>query len=255
MLPEVHIIPYETLYVPTKNNKTVVAWLLKNPETKPNNPVVMVAHGWTRNASFLWPISFGLYQKGYSILAVNARNHGESDLDPPMSVEKYAEDLDNFAEVFHQLYPNNPMFLVGHSLGASASLIHASRNPWLKKVVSMCGFSSSRDIFLMDLNAAKVPYFPFGWTVLKLIEWIYRIDYNQLAPNQFISKIKAEILLIHSEKDTRIPRMMQDDLIEHAAADNKPRLVVIPDATHTSLLTDELTLRSIVRFFGDGTSN
>lgn len=248
-LPDVHKIPYETLYVPTENNKTVIAWLLKNPKTKPNDPIVIVGHGWTRNATFLWPISYGLYVKGYTVLAINARNHGESELDPPMSVEKYAQDLDHFAEVFHELYPNHPMYVIGHSLGASAALIHASRNPWLKKVVSICGFSSSREIFLMDLKKAKVPYFPFGFMVLKMIEWIYHIDYIKLEPNNFISKIKGDILLIYSEKDARIPKYMQDDLMAHASQENKPRMAMIPNATHTSLLTDELTLRTIVRFF------
>ena len=250
LLPEVYKIPYETLYIPTENNKTLVAWLLKQPEIKPENPIVIVAHGWTRNAAFLWPISWGLFNNGYTVLAMNARNHGDSELDPPMTVQKYSEDLDHVSAVLKKMFPSNPLYLVGHSLGGAAVLIHAANNSDVKKVAALCAFSDSREIFLMDLVKAKVLYFPFGWFTLKLIEFRIKVKYEILAPKNYIGKVKGNILLIHSEKDVRIPRKMQEDLFEAASKENKPRMVMIPDATHTSLLTDDLTLRSVVRFLG-----
>lgn len=248
-LPELHSVPFETLYYPTANQKVLKTWLLKQPDKPKENAIVIVAHGWTRNASFLWPVSFHLWKNGFTVVALNARNHGESDVDPPMSVYKYSEDLQATFSVVRELYPAAPVLVAGHSLGGAASLIFSALTPDIKAVAALCPFSSSKEIFLMDIRQAKVPLFPFGLLLLKFAEKHIGHRFHELAPVNFIRNIQAKILLIASENDQRIPSAMQKELFDAAPAENKPETLTIPGATHTSLLTEQETHQAILDFF------
>jgi len=245
-LPALHQVPYETLFYPTENRKVLKTWLLKQPGT--TAPVALVAHGWTRNASFLWPVSYALWKAGFTVFALNARNHGESDVDPPMSVFKYAEDMSATFRIVQTLYPGNPVVVAGHSLGASAGLIFAARNSAIKAIAAICPFSSSRDIFCMDIRQAKVPMIPFGFLLLKIAERHIGHSFRELAPVTYMPQLRAKTLLIAAENDLRIPAGMQNELASAAPEDNKPERLVIPDASHTSLLTGQETLDSVTRF-------
>lgn len=247
-MPELNHVPYETIYIPSENHKIIKAWVLHQPEKNDNTPVVLVGHGWTRNATFLWPISYSIWQAGYRVICINARNHGESDVDPPMSVMKYAEDLNHTYPVIKQLFPKSPIAIVGHSLGGAASIIHTSQFPEITSVVALAPFSDSKKIFLMDLKKAKVPFIPFGWFTLFLVKIHLKLSFEQLAPKNYIKHIHVPILLIRSENDQRIPAFMQDELVEAAPSTNRPETVTIPQATHTSLLTEDITQRVILRF-------
>ncbi|MCA0445525.1 MAG: alpha/beta hydrolase [Bacteroidetes bacterium] len=248
-LPELHNVPYETLYYPTANQKILKTWLLKQPDRPDNNAIAIVAHGWTRNSSFLWPISYHLWKAGFTVVALNARNHGESDVDPPMSVYKYVEDLQATMTVIRSLYPKASVLVAGHSLGGAASIIFSGLTPEIKGVAALCPFSSSREIFLMDIRQAKVPLFPFGLLLLKFAEVHIGHSFRDLAPVNFIGRIQAKMLLIASEKDQRIPSYMQRELSDAAPDGNKPQTLIISGATHTSLLTEPETQNAILDFF------
>ncbi|MBN8704805.1 MAG: alpha/beta hydrolase [Bacteroidetes bacterium] len=248
-LPISHSVPFETLYYPTKNQKILKTWLLKQPDKPADNPIVIVAHGWTRNSSFLWPVSHYLWKAGFTVVALNARNHGESDVDPPMSVYKYAEDLDATFKIVRSFFPDAPVVVAGHSLGAAASLIFSALTPEIKGIAALCPFSSSKKIFLMDIEQAKVPLVPFGWILLKFAENHIGHKFSELAPVNYMNRIQAKILLIASEKDTRIPASMQTELTSAAPSGNKPVTLTIAGASHTSLLTEPETLSAVLNFF------
>jgi len=98
---------------------------------KGNGAVVMLAHGWDSN-SWRWEKFLPyLKQAGCTIVALDAPDHGLSR--GSFSLPKYAAFIDAAAKKFE------PDYLVGHSLGGSASLFYqyTYRNPKLQKLVML----------------------------------------------------------------------------------------------------------------------
>lgn len=246
-MPDLNQVPYETWHIPTGNSKIIRGWMLLQPAS-PNAPIVIVAHGWTRNATFLWPISYRLWKEGYQVFAINARNHGECDLDPPMSVLKYTEDLENTIHWLRLRFPGNLIAMTGHSLGGAALLIASVRVPDIAAAVPVCAFSRSDRIFEMDIRRAGVPMVPVGKVILALIGRYLGHSYDELAPAVWVRNSRVPTLLIGAGLDTRVPPGMQYDLKAAFPEGVAFGPVIEPEASHTSLLTDPGTIDRIIRF-------
>jgi len=96
---------------------------------KGNGAVVLLAHGWDSN-SWRWEkLLPHLQASGSTVVAVDAPDHGLSK--GSFSLPKYAAFINVVAEKIQ------PDYLIGHSLGGSASLYyhHVYRNPNLQKMV------------------------------------------------------------------------------------------------------------------------
>ena len=84
-----------------------------------------------------------LHAGGYSVLLIDARNHGNSDADSFSSMPRFAEDL----EAAFAWLASRPRIeaariaVLGHSVGAAAALLAASREPRIAAVVSIAAFA------------------------------------------------------------------------------------------------------------------
>lgn len=96
---------------------------------KGNGAVVLLAHGWDSN-SWRWErfLPF-LLSSGSTIIALDAPDHGLSQ--GKFSLPKYAEFIHTAAQKYQ------PDYLVGHSIGAAASLFYqySYQNQKLQKIV------------------------------------------------------------------------------------------------------------------------
>lgn len=189
---------------PSILGKPIYGWKI---EINPNNPTLILVHGWGRNVERMSPYIRKLCCHGFNMLAFDARGHGNSHEDGYMTIVKFAEDIasaTNFVLEDKKLI-NKDIYLIGLSIGGASSILAASRDSRIKKVVTVGAFAHPLDVMRKQLSDRYVPYYPFTWLFFKFIKWKIKIDFNDIAPVNVISRSKAEFLLIHGINDKVVP--------------------------------------------------
>ncbi|WP_419606642.1 alpha/beta hydrolase, partial [Thiolapillus sp.] len=120
---------YRECRIATVNGKWLSAWFVVGEDLAGKVPVVAVIHGWGGSAAQMLPFARLLHQAGYGVLLLDARNHGNSDSDSFSSMPRFAEDLEHGLDWLKKQPQTDPhrLFLLGHSVGAAATLLLASR--------------------------------------------------------------------------------------------------------------------------------
>ena len=106
--------------------------------------VVLIIHGFTESAEKFREVSYYFYNEGYSVYAIDLRDHGKSfrTSQRPGTVatddfHKYAEDISCLVE--KEIKAQNEgkkIFIYSHSLGSTAALLYMLKNPMaVKKAV------------------------------------------------------------------------------------------------------------------------
>lgn len=226
-------LPFETVRIATAKGRRLHAWLV--PQAC-RAPALVLLHGWGGNAEHLLPLAEPLYRAGWSVLLVDARNHGLSDGDGFSSMVKFSEDVEH-ALAWLKVRPEVDaarLALVGHSVGAAAVLLAASRRRDLAAVVSLAAFAHPRELMRTMMSSNRIPYLPLGWWVLRHIERTIGARYDAIAPVSTIARIPCPVLLVHGARDERVP--VADVHAIHAARGRaRVRLLVVPDSDHRLL--------------------
>lgn len=203
---------------------------------------VILTHGWGANRKALQPLVPLLVSAGWNVLLFDVRNHGNSDEDSFSSMPRFAEDIDAAIAWLHQTHEQHPIALIGHSVGAAATLLAASRRNDLSAVVSLSSFAHPADMMKRWLADKGIPYFPVGWYVLRYVERVIGHTFDSIAPMKTIQQVQCPILLVHGESDTIIPIV---DAHQLAGKLNNAELRIVSgghDLTHSIIEHgDELT--------------
>ncbi|MCB4757570.1 MAG: alpha/beta fold hydrolase [Elusimicrobia bacterium] len=131
---------------------TILRALYQGPEA--GNPTVIMLHGLRANKTEWTPMSQTLAEKGWGVLAYDARGHGESSLTkdqkggangfmsfgPPGPRSEWNRMIDDVGAVIRYLQKEEKIkrdliFLMGASLGANACLNFAALSGGIKGVV------------------------------------------------------------------------------------------------------------------------
>jgi len=126
---------------PTARGRTLRGWWL---DGSPSQGVVIITHGWGANREMMLPLAGSVRQAGWQVLLFDARNHGESDDDDFSSMPRFAEDTEAAIE-WVRGRPDGasaPLVLAGHSVGAAAVLLVASRRRDIDGVISLSAFAT-----------------------------------------------------------------------------------------------------------------
>lgn len=92
------------------------------------SPIVL-CHGLTATRRSVVHGSRRLERGGFTVIAYDARGHGESDPAPADAGYGYPELADDLAAVVEDQVGEGPVFLAGHSMGAHTALAFALRDP------------------------------------------------------------------------------------------------------------------------------
>jgi len=233
--PEDLHLPFQEIRIPTENDKHLFAWFIPLPEDSGSGPAVAVMHGWGSNAGHMLPFASLLHNQGYAVLLLDARNHGQSDTDGYSSMPRFAEDLEHALDWMRQQPRINPrrVFLLGHSIGAAAVLLLASRRQDLAGVVSISAFAHPVEVMRRQMQSHHIPYVPIGWLVLRYIQRIIKADFDDIAPCNTIRRITCPVLLVHGEKDKVVPPADAQKIYTHRP-DDRVELLLLPKAGHDS---------------------
>lgn len=197
---------FEVVRIPTANGKTLFGWLIPAAGREPA-PAVAVVHGWGGNAETMLLLGRPLFDAGFATLFFDARCHGNSDEDSFASLPRFAEDLDGAIDWLRHLPGIDPgrIAAVGHSVGAGAALLAASRRRDLMAVVSVAAFSHPAAMMRRWLEARGIPYLPVGWLILRYVEHVIGHRFDDIAPVATVGKVGCPTLLVHGERDETVP--------------------------------------------------
>ncbi len=199
-------LPHRNVNIPTENGKSLFGWFIP-ANRQGGGPAVVLLHGWGGNAETLLPLSRSLHEAGFALLFIDARCHGQSDEDSFASMPRFAEDLGHAIDWLKQREDIAPQAIaaIGHSVGAAASLLAASRRDDIAAVVSIAAFTHPVAMMRRWFAGKGIPYMPLGWLMLRYVEWVIGHRFDDIAPINTIRRVRCPALLVHGAEDTTVP--------------------------------------------------
>ena len=223
---------YREVYIPTVSGKQLFSWLFP---VEDSSQTLVILHGWGGNAELMLPIAMPFYKAGINILLIDSRGHGKSDSDTFSSLPRFAEDVGKAIDWLKSEYPDRArkIALLGHSVGAGAVLLEASKRSDVQAVISISAFAHPEWMMKRYLTNFHLPSFLVN-LILRYVEWVIGHAYASFAPLSTVCKIAAPILIVHGKEDTTVPI---DDA--YAILQNCPdphiEILEVNDAGHESV--------------------
>ena len=224
--------PHEDVYVQSHDGlKLHATWFPVGDRKK----VVICFHGYTsKGMSDYIGLSDYYLKRGYSMLLVDERAHGESEgtyigfgcLDRHDAVKWIGWVLDICGE-------DVQMLLHGTSMGGATVLMTSglALPSQVKGIISDCAFTSAKEVFSHVLNSMyHMPAFPMIQisSLVNKKKAGYGLDDCNSARE--VRKAEVPILLIHGDADTFVPCHMCETIYENIASEKKK--LIIKGAAH-----------------------
>ena len=201
--PDAFGLPFQAVRIPTHRQRRLFAWWIP---TRPGAPTVVILHGWGGNAEAMLPLAVPFHEARYNVLLLDAREHGRSDRDTFASLPRFAEDA-GAAMDWVQAQADNPtgsLILLGHSVGAGAVLLEASRRRDVAAVVSIAAFGHPEWMMRRYLYQSHLPR-PLHRLVQAYVQWLIGHRFEAIAPVSTIRRVDCPVLLVHGEEDVTVP--------------------------------------------------
>jgi len=236
---------FETIDIATANDHQLHGWLMPAPKS-PTTVVLM--HGWGGNAEMTLTMAKPFYEAGLEVLVYDARNHGLSPDDSFSSLPKFAEDTSAAVDWLRALRSErtHKVVLVGHSIGAAAVLLAASKRDDIAAVVSVSAFAHPDALMRGEVARLKLPEFLVKM-VLGYVQWKIGHSFDDIAPMNTICHITCPVLLSHGDVDQVIPYSDLERIAENCGGDHVTTMA-IEGADHYTVEKIEAHGRDILRF-------
>ena len=212
-------------------------------------PVVVVIHGWGANASLMLPFAGPLHHAGFHTFFIDARGHGLSESDDYASMPRFAEDL----EVAIDWVQSNPRVtdvgVLGHSIGAGAAVLTASRRPDVDALVCASGCADVWEVMTQHGAFERMPT-PASWAMRRAMEAVAKTTFEEVAPERVISEVNAPTMIVHGDADEVVP-LSGEQAYRLAEARGETELLVVPGGRHGDLSTFEAHIGPILAFLAE----
>lgn len=235
------------------HGQRLFAWFLPAPASAPQPaPAVVLLHGWGGNASTLLPAAQALHSADYAVLLPESRNHGRSSRAGHSSLPRFAEDLEAALDWLATQPGVDPQRLaaLGHSVGAAAVLLVASRRPGLAAAVSVSAFAHPEWVMRRWLAQRHVPYWPLGWLVNRYVERVIGARFRHIAPLATLGQALCPVLLLHGRHDTVVPLADAQALV--ARKDKARAQLRVLDGTHDGFADPAAATQAVLAFLAQG---
>lgn len=224
--------PHEGVFIKSEDGLKLHATYFPG---KQEGKAVICFHGYTSEGMKDYIGLSGYYlERGYSMLLVDERAHGQSEGTYIGFGCKDRWDALKWIEWVIQTCGEQVQILLhGTSMGGATVLMTSglSLPGQVKGIISDCAFTSPKYVFTHVLHSMyHLPAFP----LIPITDWInkkragYGMDECNAARE--VRKAKVPILMIHGKADTFVPFSMCQEIYDNCASPKK--LLVIPGAVH-----------------------
>jgi uncharacterized protein len=206
--PDAFGLHFESVRIETANRRCLHGWLIAPVTgTRVPYPAMIVMHGWGGNAAMMLPLARPLHEAGFAALFLDARGHGASDDDSFASLPRFAEDVEHALDwlAVRAGVDARRIGLIGHSVGAGAALLVASRRPFVAAVVSVAAFSHPAGMMRRWLATKRIPEWPAGRYILGYVQKTIGHRFDDIAPVNTIARVRCPVLLVHGADDDVVP--------------------------------------------------
>jgi uncharacterized protein len=238
---------YQTVYLKTKNDLKIEAWYIKKDSAI---GTVILFHGHMGTKGSVLAAAEEFYNRGYNVMPVDFRAHGNSDGTACSIGKKEGEEV-KLAYDYVKATGEKNIILWGISMGAAA--ITSSFNTYddLKpsKVILEMPFGTLKDAVRGRVKQMGIPQEPVAslftfWGAVEQGFWTFNYE-----PDEYVKKITCPVLLQWGAKDQRVSKNETDAVYKNIAAADK-KLVIYENAGHESLIkNDSILWRSEVGSF------
>ncbi len=232
-------LPEQQIWLRSVNGTRLHGWFIPVGGTA---PAVVVLHGWGGNAALMLPLAPHLHDAGYHTLFLDARNHGFSEHDRFVSMPRFAEDLDVATGWLEALPDVKSIGVIGHSVGAGAAILSASRHNRFAGVVSVSSFSHPGEMMNEQMTRISTP---FRAVILRYVQLLIGYRFDEFAPRRTIRSVSAPIMLVHGDSGQVVPIKSLEEL---SAARPDAKVVVVEGGGHSDLAPFDPYVPEIVAF-------
>lgn len=219
------------VYITTSNNGNLK---LHAYEIKNNSDIwSIVIHGYYGNAQDMIYYAKQYYDKGYNVLAVDLRGHGQSQGDYIGMGWHDRLDIIDWGNYIINQNENCKIILHGVSMGAATVMMTTGEElpKNVKVAIEDCGYTSIWDEFEMQLKLLyNLPTFPALNSASAVCKIRAGYMFEEGSCVEQVKKSKTPTLFIHGEQDTFVPFEMLDVVYE--AANCEKQKLVIKGAAH-----------------------
>jgi uncharacterized protein len=243
--PQALGLSFSSESIPTANGKRLHGWLIVASH---GAPALVVLHGWGGNAEMMLPLATPLHRAGYTLLFIDARNHGASDSDTFSSLPRFAEDLEHALDWLRRQPwgADRPLGVIGHSVGAGAALLVASRRREIEAVVSLSAFAHPETMMRRWLSSKSIPLWPLGIYILAYVQHVIGHRFDQIAPSTTIRDVQCPVLLVHGCSDATVSP--QDARLIYAARAHAAVQLLILEGGHEEIHDLNAAMHDVLTF-------
>ena len=240
--------------ISARDGATLRAWNIR-PVNSNGNAVILL-HGLGDNRFGMTGYAELLLSRGFSVLMPDARAHGTSGGNLATFGLLESDDIHRWLDWLEQNDHPECIFGLGESMGAALLLQSLRSETRFCAVAAESSFASFREI-AYDRVAQFFRTGPWlGRTVLRPIigfafvyaRWKYKLDFEQVSPEDAVAATSIPVFLIHGQSDSNIP-VRHSRLI--AARNSAAVLWEVPNTDHCGAIgtsPDEFTDR-LIRWF------
>ncbi|HWO74459.1 MAG TPA: alpha/beta fold hydrolase [Bacillus sp. (in: firmicutes)] len=212
--------PFEQVTFKSGTEK-MAGWFIPaktNPHEK--SPLIILVHGWGSNRAKMKRYVKPIFEAGYALLLFDVRSHGESEEINAPTVKTFRDDVlaaVQYAKTKKEVDPER-IGILAHSFGGFGSILANQNDIGVQAIVSDSSPAQISTIMKAALNKYKLPYFPFGPLISKIMFVRAGIQSKELKEFDVIHALrerKSPVLLIHSKRDDYVPSTELDFIIEN----------------------------------------
>lgn len=236
-----------------------------HPENEPRASVVLL-HGYAEHTGWLRPVSDSLLKAGFSAYAFDLRGHGRSEgvRGDLVKFRDLSRDITTFIEYVCERSGGRKVFIVAHSLGASAAVYYASTGQaridglvtsgiYVKDAGEYAKWKHSAGRMLapflplvpiQKLDTERLALDPAVREEYKSDPLIYhggvriRMGMHFMDMEKYLkgvpARIKVPLLILHSKED-RLASIEGSRMLYREAASSDKRLIEVENSGHEVL--------------------
>ncbi|MCP1677103.1 alpha-beta hydrolase superfamily lysophospholipase [Natronocella acetinitrilica] len=203
-----------------------------------DGPAVVALHGWEGHPGQFTPLANRLAAAGYQVFSLNAPAHGK-DANRRTHVGAFADYL---GEASREI--GTPAGIIGHSMGAGATLIAMAAGLAADKAVLIAGPADFRGILRrasLELGLPASVHRRF----LQRMQRRVGLKYSDLRAETLLTRINSPLLVVHDHGDRQIPFRDAERLVHGA---NQAELLATTGLGHGRILASDAVAERITGF-------